>query len=428
MTNTDKIQANNAELRECIEIAETLPERGGTAEPKLQTKTVTPTTNSQEVTADSGYDALEKVTVQPIPEGYIKPSGTKEITENGTHNVAEFENVNVNVASSGGGFDDEDFIITGDCRDRFRFGGWDWFINKYGDKITTQNISVAQYMFSESSLEEIPFNLNFTTESAADIQSLFYNCRQLKTAPRITGEVSSTAYIFSGCQKLQEIPDDFADGININGNRAWQYMFEYCDLLRKIPIRFLAKCAGGSGYSNSYFTGGFYYCQLLDELINLPVPYTATWTSNAFNRTFGYCSRLKNLTFETPNGIPYEVSWKSQTINMAQYVGYTPNITILNSHLGIDKQVAGDSTYQSLKNDPDWWTGNVKYSRYNHDSAVATINSLPDTSAYLAANGGTNTITFKGNSGASTDGGAIDTLTAEEIAVATAKGWTVTFA
>ena len=91
-----------------------------------------------------------------------------------------------------------------------------------------------------------------------------------------------------------------------------------------------------------------------------------------------------------------------------------------------DKQVKDDATYQALKDDPDWWTLEVAYSRYNHDSAVATINSLPDTSAYLTANGGTNTIKFKGESGSATDGGAINTLTAEEIAVATAKGWTVT--
>ena len=62
----------------------------------------------------------------------------------------------------------------------------------------------------------------------------------------------------------------------------------------------------------------------------------------------------------------------------------------------------------------------MSYSRYNHDSAVETINSLPDTSAY-----GTNTIKFKGSAGSATDGGAINTLTEEEIAVATAKGWTV---
>jgi hypothetical protein len=75
-----------------------------------------------------------------------------------------------------------------------------------------------------------------------------------------------------------------------------------------------------------------------------------------------------------------------------------------------------------LKNDPDWYSSKVEYSRYNHDSAVNTINSLPDTSAY-----GTNTIKFKGAAGSATDGGAINTLTEEEIAVAAVKGWTVTF-
>jgi hypothetical protein len=44
----------------------------------------------------------------------------------------------------------------------------------------------------------------------------------------------------------------------------------------------------------------------------------------------------------------------------------------------------------------------------------------------LATAGGTNTIKFKGIAGSKTDGGAINTLTEEEIAVAAAKGWTVT--
>ena len=80
-----------------------------------------------------------------------------------------------------------------------------------------------------------------------------------------------------------------------------------------------------------------------------------------------------------------------------------------------------------MKDDPDWYTVKTQYSRYNHDSAVATINSLPDTSAYLTANGGTNTIKFENYNGNATDGGGIDALTEEEIAVAAAKGWTISF-
>ena len=67
------------------------------------------------------------------------------------------------------------------------------------------------------------------------------------------------------------------------------------------------------------------------------------------------------------------------------------------------------------------------FSNYNHDSAVETINSLPDASEYLATAGGTNTIRFKNYSGACTDAGGTNDLTAAEIQVATDKGWTVTF-
>ena len=75
----------------------------------------------------------------------------------------------------------------------------------------------------------------------------------------------------------------------------------------------------------------------------------------------------------------------------------------------------------------DYYDRYRKDSVYNYNSAVETINSLPDTSAFLAEVGGTNTIIFYSDQGANTEGGAIGNLTAEEIAVAAAKGWTVTF-
>lgn len=43
------------------------------------------------------------VSAPPIPDEYIIPSGTKSITENGTHDVTEYASVEVDVATSGGG-------------------------------------------------------------------------------------------------------------------------------------------------------------------------------------------------------------------------------------------------------------------------------------------------------------------------------------
>jgi hypothetical protein len=63
MTNTERIQANNAELREAIEMAESLPDAGGGGTPTpTQEKTIDITENGTvSVTPDEGY-ALSKVT------------------------------------------------------------------------------------------------------------------------------------------------------------------------------------------------------------------------------------------------------------------------------------------------------------------------------------------------------------------------------
>ena len=149
-----------------------------------------------------------------------------------------------------------------------------------------------------------------------------------------------------------------------------------------------------------------------------------------FYSTFDGTHRIKKLTFDAPN----PVKWKNQVIDLTKYFGYSNTDTTTGEpkHLkesGYNTTITQDkvmtaSTMTSLLGDPDAYPTTINTSRYNHSSAVETLNSLPDTSAYLASSGGTNTIKIRKNLGGLA-GSSTSNLTEEEIAVATAKGWTV---
>lgn len=366
----------------------------------------------------------------------------------------------------GGGYEptDEELTLTGSGTNLFASNRWKWVVDNYGDRIQA-NVNSADAMFYNSTqYTEIPFDIKLL-QSQSKIAQIFYGCSNLICTPTVTvinkqtssvdaGDLfygcykleelgyiynaypSAVDYMFFSCRRLRNIPDDYFDTWDfskmLTGTTNYaNYLFNDCHSLRKIPTSLFekftdSKVTGSSGLYVYLLAG----CFTLDEAINIPV-ITAKLTADRFSHTFGSLFRAKRITFKTnEDGTPKTAEWKSQTINFSSYHGYvTTPMAIFDYNSGItaDKEVKDDATYQALKNDPDWFTFDVNYSRYNHDSAVETINSLPDTSAYLATqSGATNTIKFQGAAGSATDGGAINTLTAEEIAVAAAKGWTVT--
>ena len=344
----------------------------------------------------------------------------------------------INGISTGGTLPEEVFNITGDCTNRFYGNGWNWFINTCGSQVTTNNITNCSQMFSSNSeITTIPFSINCdSTKSYIPCSYIFSGCNKLTALPEITIKPQDFYNVFTHCHYLREIPDSYSETfdftyLNNNFSASCTYNFYGCYSLRKIPSGFLKKIynLATSQYSQFYYYG-LSECYTLDEIVGMPVS-PAKISGNAFGNTFDKNARVKNIIFDiNEDGTAKTAQWKGQTIELrgagiantlSHYiVGYNSGITA-------DKQVTDDTTYAALKNDPDWFTRDSAYSRYNKTSAIATINSLPDTSAYIAANGGTNTIVFRGQAGSATDGGAINTMTEEEIAVATAKGWTITF-
>lgn len=102
VTGTFTIDTELNTQDDLISQIQTALEGKASATPTLQEKTATPTTSAQTITPDSNYDGLSKVTVSAIPSTYVQPSGTLNVTTNGTHDVMNYASVSVNVASSGG--------------------------------------------------------------------------------------------------------------------------------------------------------------------------------------------------------------------------------------------------------------------------------------------------------------------------------------
>lgn len=347
-----------------------------------------------------------------------------------------------NIETGGGGdLTEEDLSFTGICDHLFRNGNWNPIIDKYSNKITLNNVTGLSYTFSD--MKKADLSMLTIHLKGANISGSFSNSTVLEKLPKVAEgsyPMRYTQSLFNGCWRLtsDEINKFFTSldlPLSTDMNTSHSGMFVNCFSVRDLTPTFEwfdAALNNYTGTSTSHVNYSQYLSSLysLDKVTNLCVVRTGgARTSNAFSSAITQCYRLSDMMFKTDNGTPYSVNWKSQTIDLSTWIGYagsSSNITGFNSGITADKEVKDDATYAALKNEPDWFSTKLEYSRYNHDSAVNTINSLPDTSAYLATAGGTNTIKFNGNSGSKTDGGAINTLTEEEIAIAAAKGWTVT--
>lgn len=332
----------------------------------------------------------------------------------------------------------EDLKFTGiEFQTVFSYGKMDWLLNHYKNRIQTEELTSLNFGLSNhnniTDLSVLVLNLKSTSNYICN--ALFKNDTSLEKLPQIKTKeyispygCSGTKEMFFSCTALTNVPFTFFDNIYFNNPglsvpyQEYQSMFENCINLEYIDCRWMSRIpVVASAYSYSPYSRTFTDCYMLKQIENIGINNSngKGYTSETFSQqTFRNNKRLQRITF-VPNQIAY---WKKQTLQL-QNVGWGEP----GNYQTPQNQIKDEVTYHALKNNPQAWTATSDYAFYNHDSAVETINSLPDTSAYLAENGGTNTIKFMGKAGSKTDGGAIDTMTAEEIAVAAAKGWTVTF-
>lgn len=392
---------------------------------------------------------IEETTLTAIGDAIREKTGGIELIAPG--NMPE--EIRAIETGGGGSIEVDPVVLTLDCTSMCSTPFATTFIECFPDKVSTNSITNANSMFKGSTLTEIPFALNFsTTASNVDMRSLFASAEQLVKAPAMNNvKASGVGDMFYRNTHLQELPDGMEnwDMTKVNTQTSGshiQEMFCWCFAIKEIPSGFLKKLYNNASVTASYqasytaYQNAFALCYALGEIRDLAV-HPGTCNYNVFSSMVTECTRLSILTFDMTNpATPKTANWKNQVIDLSNHVGYAGDLKIVYnrpvgsgqipvlpgySTLTKETQITDDASYQALKQNSNRWTKKVEYSNYNHDSAVHTINSLPDTSAYVTT-ATTNVIKFLGESGSATDGGAINTLTEEEIAVAAAKGWTVT--
>ena len=302
----------------------------------------------------------------------------------------------------------QDLAFTGDqANGLFNNGRFSWILEHYTSLLSFSNIQNASSCFQGLKSNVDLTNLTFYMKDgySNNIGDMF-RYSNLSHLPHIVGAINNCSELFQECY-MKSIPDNFFDDFIFKKKPSFyssevrcSSIFSGCLNLTKVPSLKAFKQLDLALVPTSTY-GNFYYylfnaCHSLQEVRDLPIVYgiNSTIKQNFFTGTVNQTDKLSSFTFE-PN----------QTARLSNQLLYL-----------------GSTGYKY-----DYYDRYVKDSVYNHDSAVETINSLPDTSAFLAEAGGTNTIKFKSDQGANTEGGAIGNLTAEEIAVAAAKGWTVAF-
>jgi len=263
-------------------------------EPSTQEKIATPKTQEQVIIPDDGIFALSKVIVNAIPSEYIIPSGTLNITEQGTFNVRDKEYANVSLVSKWAvlGYPNEPQCFN----DMYNvskeiYDNWDSSTTSMREKyqynnnivvfplIDTSHVTTMYYAFKScQQLRELPL---LDTSSLTSLQSAFESCVKLKSIPQFdTSHVTTMYSTFNYCSELENVPV-----LNTSGVLTMQDCFYKCTKLTNESVNNILKmCINATSYTRTKtlrtlgFESSYYSSNLIQSLSNYQDFINAGWT------------------------------------------------------------------------------------------------------------------------------------------------------
>ena len=358
---------------------------------------VTPTKEEQVLTP-SEKTYFDSVTVNPIPDNYIEPSGELEITENGSYDVIDKASVNVDIQpnlgtktiTENGTYNASDEGLDGYLSVKVETSGAD-LIEYYTEKISGgsslkggwQNTikklpnfeiegTICSYMFLEYPASILDVSSLDTTD-ATNMGAMFSGCKnvtELDVSNFDTSQVTNMNSMFLNCESLQKINIKKFDTSQVT---SFGKMFQYCKSLTELDL---------SDLNTSLVNNMSYMFQGATSLVTLNMNNLDLSKVTNVSYMFSSASKLTNLQFGNNLGKAYNL----------QSTGY--------SNYKLDLSACVNLTHESL---------------------MSVINGLYDLNlTFDVANGGTlyKQILVLGATN-------LAKLTEEEIAIATNKGWTV---
>ena len=314
-----------------------------------------------------------------------------------------------------------------------------------------ENITNTQYMFSEcKALTELDLS-SFDTSKVTNMSNIFNDCSNLVNIDLSnfdTSNVTNMGYMFYGCKVLTNIDTSKFDTSNVTD---MQYMFYECRALTELDLsnfdtsnvtkmnRMFSYCLKLTNIDTSKFDTSnvtdmtYMFSMCGAETLNLNHFDTSKVTS--MQSMFTNSSKLKNIiinNFNTSNVT--NMSAMFSTLSKLEYIDLSSfDMSKITNIYNMFGNCANIKTIISFKNLGKGYTQksnnysdyilNVSYHKsLTHESLVDVItNGLYDLNlTYNVANGGT-LYTQKLQLGSTN----MAKLTADEIAIATNKGWTV---